>query len=232
MEELIDSKKLNNVEVNYNKVRKIIKIEIILIIVAVASGIFGNIFYIFSLGSILSMNFSWTAIILGYLGLISSFIGNISIIILFIYSFISIYNAYQILKKLRDLTSTDVVDIDLHSKIIKKSRIVFVLCGLVIFLTIGGMLYSQILVTKSTNTRDAADKKEDIELIKKEPQKIKDALSNFTKEALDYTPRNETKIVLIDGEQLAQLMIDYNLGCTTQQTYEIKNIDSDYFGEE
>jgi restriction system protein len=56
--------------------------------------------------------------------------------------------------------------------------------------------------------------------------------SNFTKEALDYTPRNETKIVLIDGEQLAQLMIDYNLGCTTQQTYEIKKIDSDYFGEE
>jgi restriction system protein len=56
--------------------------------------------------------------------------------------------------------------------------------------------------------------------------------SNFTKEALEYTPRNETKIVLIDGEQLAQLMIDYNLGCTTQQTYELKKIDSDYFGEE
>ena len=56
--------------------------------------------------------------------------------------------------------------------------------------------------------------------------------SNFTKEALDYTPKNETKIVLIDGEQLAQLMIDYNLGCTTQQTYELKKLDSDYFGEE
>lgn len=56
--------------------------------------------------------------------------------------------------------------------------------------------------------------------------------SNFTKEALDYTPRNETKIVLIDGEQLTQLMIDYNLGCTTQQSYELKKLDSDYFGEE
>ena len=56
--------------------------------------------------------------------------------------------------------------------------------------------------------------------------------SNFTKEALDYTPRNETKIVLIDGEQLAQLMIDYNLGCTSQQAYEVKKLDSDYFGEE
>ena len=56
--------------------------------------------------------------------------------------------------------------------------------------------------------------------------------SNFTKEALEYTPKNETKIVLIDGEQLAQIMIDYNLGCTTQQIYELKKIDSDYFGEE
>ena len=53
--------------------------------------------------------------------------------------------------------------------------------------------------------------------------------SNFTKEAIEYTPRNETKIVLIDGHQLAQLMIDYNLGCTPQQTYEVKKIDSDYF---
>lgn len=56
--------------------------------------------------------------------------------------------------------------------------------------------------------------------------------SNFTKEALEYTPKNDTKIVLIYGEQLAQLMIDYNLGCTTQQIYELKKIDSDYFGEE
>lgn len=56
--------------------------------------------------------------------------------------------------------------------------------------------------------------------------------SHFSREALEYTPRNETKIVLIDGEQLAQLMIDYNLGCTTQQVYEIKKIDNDYFGEE
>jgi restriction system protein len=56
--------------------------------------------------------------------------------------------------------------------------------------------------------------------------------SNFTKEALEYTPRNETKIVLINGDQLTQLMIDHNLGCTTQQTYELKKLDSDYFDEE
>jgi restriction system protein len=56
--------------------------------------------------------------------------------------------------------------------------------------------------------------------------------SNFTKEAIDYSPKNETKIVLIDGEQLAQLMIDYGIGVSTVNTYEVKRIDGDYFGEE
>lgn len=56
--------------------------------------------------------------------------------------------------------------------------------------------------------------------------------SSFTKDALDYIPRNETKIVLIDGQQLAQYMIDYNLGVTSVNIYEVKRMDSDYFGEE
>jgi restriction system protein len=56
--------------------------------------------------------------------------------------------------------------------------------------------------------------------------------SAFTREALDYSPKNETKIVLIDGVQLAQLMIDHNIGVATQQVYEIKKLDNDYFGED
>lgn len=56
--------------------------------------------------------------------------------------------------------------------------------------------------------------------------------ASFTKEARDYVPRNETKIVLIDGEELTQLMIDHDLGVTTQRTYAVKRIDSDFFGEE
>lgn len=56
--------------------------------------------------------------------------------------------------------------------------------------------------------------------------------SSFTKEAIEYVPKNETKIVLIDGERLASLMIDNNLGVSVQTTYEIKKIDSDYFEEE
>ena len=39
------------------------------------------------------------------------------------------------------------------------------------------------------------------------------------------------KIVLIDGNQLAQLMIDHNVGVSTTKTYEIKRVDSDYFAE-
>ncbi len=56
--------------------------------------------------------------------------------------------------------------------------------------------------------------------------------SRYTNEARDYQPRNETKIVLIDGEQLAELMIDHNLAVSTVNTFEIKRIDNDYFGEE
>jgi restriction system protein len=56
--------------------------------------------------------------------------------------------------------------------------------------------------------------------------------SSFSREALDYAPKNETKIVLIDGPQLAQYMIDYNLGVTSVNSYEVKRMDSDYFGEE
>jgi restriction system protein len=56
--------------------------------------------------------------------------------------------------------------------------------------------------------------------------------SSFTKEAKEYTPKNESKIVLIDGEQLAQLMFDYDLGASPVTKFEIKRIDNDYFGEE
>ncbi|MBV6512128.1 MAG: Mrr restriction system protein [Ignavibacteriaceae bacterium] len=56
--------------------------------------------------------------------------------------------------------------------------------------------------------------------------------SQFSKDAVDYNPKNETKIVLIDGEKLSQLMIDYNIGCSVERTFELKKIDNDYFEEE
>jgi restriction system protein len=56
--------------------------------------------------------------------------------------------------------------------------------------------------------------------------------SDFSKEAQEYTSRIDTKIVLIDGKQLAKLMIDYNVGVTAVSNYQIKKIDSDFFSEE
>jgi restriction system protein len=44
--------------------------------------------------------------------------------------------------------------------------------------------------------------------------------------------RIDSKIVLIDGDALAQLMIDHGLGVTTTAAYEVKKIDTDYFAEE
>ena len=56
--------------------------------------------------------------------------------------------------------------------------------------------------------------------------------SGFSADAEDCVSRIEAKVVLIDGEDLAQLMIDHNVGVSTVGTYELKKIDSDYFAEE
>jgi restriction system protein len=37
---------------------------------------------------------------------------------------------------------------------------------------------------------------------------------------------------LIDGRELAEYMLDLNLGVTTKAVYELKRVDSDYFSEE
>jgi len=56
--------------------------------------------------------------------------------------------------------------------------------------------------------------------------------ADFSAEAKAYALQIDTKIVLIDGEMLAQLMIDHNVGVSTVTTYELKKIDTDYFTEE
>ena len=53
--------------------------------------------------------------------------------------------------------------------------------------------------------------------------------SSFTKEAIEYAKGTTVKVVLIDGERLADLMIENNLGVTTTMTYEVKRVDTDYF---
>jgi len=56
--------------------------------------------------------------------------------------------------------------------------------------------------------------------------------SGFTKEAKEFQPKTDIKVVLIDGEYLTELMIDYDIGVAKDVEYEIKKIDSDYFDEE
>ena len=53
--------------------------------------------------------------------------------------------------------------------------------------------------------------------------------SSFTREAQSYASSIQTTIVLVDGPQLAELMIDHGIGVTTLKRFEIKRIDSDYF---
>lgn len=57
--------------------------------------------------------------------------------------------------------------------------------------------------------------------------------ARFTKEAVAYAEKQHTtKVVLVDGAMLAKLMIEYNLGVSTETTYEIKKLDTDFFNDE
>ncbi len=56
--------------------------------------------------------------------------------------------------------------------------------------------------------------------------------SSFDKKAREFSIKNDIKIVLIDGKELVEFMIDYNLGVSISDTYEIKRVDNYYFGDE
>lgn len=54
--------------------------------------------------------------------------------------------------------------------------------------------------------------------------------SDFSKEAYEHSSTH-VNLVKINGRKLADLMIQYNIGVTIKNVYEIKKIDSDYFEE-
>lgn len=57
--------------------------------------------------------------------------------------------------------------------------------------------------------------------------------STFTREAIDYAKKQlQVKLILVDGKMLTDLMMKYNLGVSVVQTYEIKQLDLDYFDSE
>lgn len=56
--------------------------------------------------------------------------------------------------------------------------------------------------------------------------------SGFSKEAVEYANNLDIAIILIGGQKMTQLMIEYELGVTTKEIYKIKKIDTDYFIED
>jgi restriction system protein len=55
--------------------------------------------------------------------------------------------------------------------------------------------------------------------------------SNFPNSAFEFINNIEPKIRLIDGKELAELMVEYNVGVTVKKNYEVKRLDTDYFEE-
>ena len=53
--------------------------------------------------------------------------------------------------------------------------------------------------------------------------------SDFSSEAKAYIQRVQHRIVLINGQRLAQLMIDYDVGVRSRRVYHLKSIDEDFF---
>lgn len=54
----------------------------------------------------------------------------------------------------------------------------------------------------------------------------------FSQDARNYVSHIDPRIILIDGTQLSEYMIELNLGVSVRATYEIKRIDTDFFTEE
>jgi restriction system protein len=55
--------------------------------------------------------------------------------------------------------------------------------------------------------------------------------SSYSSDAQAYVHQIEKRIVLIDGATLADLMIEHNVGVSIEATYDVKKIDTDYFGD-
>lgn len=56
--------------------------------------------------------------------------------------------------------------------------------------------------------------------------------STFTKDAYEYANGLETKVILIDGTELAKYMFDFGVGVSTESTYVVKRIDNDFFEDD
>lgn len=58
------------------------------------------------------------------------------------------------------------------------------------------------------------------------------ATSSFSREAREFADAVNPRVILVDGKQLAELMIDHDVGVTVETTYRVRRVDLDYFGVE
>ena len=57
-------------------------------------------------------------------------------------------------------------------------------------------------------------------------------MMNAVEDATQYAKKVDSKVILVDGDELSKLMIDHDIGVARVASYDIKRIDSDYFSEE
>jgi restriction system protein len=55
--------------------------------------------------------------------------------------------------------------------------------------------------------------------------------SQSSSDARAYVAAVSPRVVLVDGQRLAELMIDHNVGVSERENYSVKRIDTDYFGD-
>ncbi len=53
--------------------------------------------------------------------------------------------------------------------------------------------------------------------------------STFSSDAIDYADGVTPRIILVDGKELAELMIDHGVGVSVSRSYGIRRVDLDYF---
>ena len=54
----------------------------------------------------------------------------------------------------------------------------------------------------------------------------------FSKQALDYAKGLQQRVILIDGERLTELMVEFGVGVRTNRVIEIKRLDEDFFSDD
>jgi restriction system protein len=55
--------------------------------------------------------------------------------------------------------------------------------------------------------------------------------SSFSKQAEDYTRALQQRVILIDGDRLSELMIEFDVGVRRYRSVEVKRVDEDFFNE-